>query len=175
MIRRDIGTDDTAREQFIEGVHRLKARPWPGQPGLGMYDFFVFWHHRAMMLETPAGAPMRNAAHAGPVFLPWHRYLLLRFESLLRRELGDDGFRLPYWNWMRDAQLAQPERASLWGPETLGGSGRPVGSGPFQRRSPDGPQPPAREPRARATARRRRGQPPRARRGPPDRAQPGHV
>ena len=138
MIRRNVLTDARTRDQFVEGVHRLKARPWPGQPGLGMYDFFVFWHHRAMMLPTPVGARMRNAAHAGPVFLPWHRYMLLMLEFYLREELGDDDFRLPYWSWTADAQLPQPIQSPVWGPGVLGGSGAPVGSGPFQRRTAGG-------------------------------------
>lgn len=131
MIRRDILSDAAVRDQFIEGCHRLKARPWPGQPGLGMYDFFVFWHHRAMMVRTPANAPTRNAAHSGPVFPPWHRYMLLMFEFYLRDELGDDDFRLPYWNWTSDAQLPNPAASQIWTAAVLGGTGAPVTTGSF--------------------------------------------
>lgn len=138
MIRHNILTNAAARDQYIEGCHLLKARPWPGQAGLGMYDFFVFWHHRAMMVRTPASHPSRNAAHSGPVFAPWHRYMLLMFEFYLREELDDDDFRLPYWSWTADAQLANPAQSQIWSAAALGGSGSPVQSGPFAPQSAGG-------------------------------------
>jgi tyrosinase len=138
MIRHNILTNAAARDQFIEGCHRLKARPWPGQQGLGMYDFFVFWHHRAMMVRTPASHPSRNAAHSGPVFPPWHRYMLLMFEFYLRDELDDENFRLPYWSWTADAQLQNAGQSQIWSASVLGGSGAPVQSGPFAPQSAGG-------------------------------------
>ena len=83
---------------------------------------------------------MRNAAHSGPVFLPWHRYMLIMFELYLRQELDDDDFRLPYWNWTTDAQLPRPAQSPVWSPTILGGTGSPVASGPFRRQSADGRQ-----------------------------------
>ena len=41
-------------------------------------------------------------AHAGPLFLPWHRYYIMKFESELRRigeKMGINDFTLPYWDW----------------------------------------------------------------------------
>jgi tyrosinase len=134
MIRRNILTDNQARLDFIEGVHRLKLAPWTND-GLSVYDFFVFWHHRAMMLLTPnpplpAGS-RRNGAHWGPAFLPWHRYMLVQLEFQLRQALNNDSFRIPYWDWAADA--AQPLLSPLWSAQVMGGTGSPVGSGPFQR------------------------------------------
>lgn len=141
MIRYNILTNDAARADFIEGVHRLKRQPW--RNGLSHYDFFVDWHFRAMMEATPfppvpAGSS-RNAAHNGPVFLPWHRYMLWVLEFALQRALGKPEFRLPYWDFTADA--ADPGRSWLWSPHVMGGTGpNGVGSGPFQRFSPDGRQ-----------------------------------
>jgi tyrosinase len=123
MIRRNILADEGVRQQFITGVLALKdpARfPWPGQPGLSIYDLFVAWHHLSMMIFTPPSQRDRNAAHSGPSFLPWHRYFLLRFEGYLRATLNDPDFRLPYWEWSADAALANPRQSPLWGQTALG-------------------------------------------------------
>ncbi len=123
MIRHNILINTRAAAQFIEGVVRLKdpaVSPWPGQAGLSIYDFFVFWHHRAMMLSTPPGQRDRNAAHSGPSFLPWHRYMLMMLEWFLRDTLGDDDFRLPYWDWGADSLLANPAGSAVWGADLLG-------------------------------------------------------
>lgn len=123
MIRRNIVNDPATATQFVAGMRRLKdpaVAPWAGNPGLAMYDFFVFWHHRAMMLATPPSQSRRNAAHSGPVFLPWHRYMLLMLEFYLRDTLEDDEFRLPYWDWTGDADLVNPEVAPVWSAEILG-------------------------------------------------------
>lgn len=123
MIRRNFLTDTTAAQQFIDGVLRLKdpARfPWTGQEGLSVYDSFVFWHHQSMMLMTPPTQSDRNAAHSGPSFLPWHRYFLITLENLLRRALDDDDFRIPYWDWTADAELAEPATSPIWSNANLG-------------------------------------------------------
>lgn len=123
MIRHNILENQRAAEQFIAGIRRLKdpnITPWPGQPQLSMYDFFIFWHHRAMMLSTPVNQGDRNAAHSGPVFLPWHRYMLLMFEFSLREAVGDDDFRLPYWDTAADAELSTPIASRLWSNDLLG-------------------------------------------------------
>jgi tyrosinase len=111
VIRKNILQDDRVAAQYVEGVLALKdpARfPWPAVSGLSIYDFFVFWHARSMMTLTPPTQSDRNAAHSGPAFLPWHRYLLLRFEEYLRGALQDDEFRLPYWDWAADAEADRP-------------------------------------------------------------------
>jgi len=123
MIRHNILTDEQAATQFVNGVLALKdpARfPWPNNPDLSIYDFFVFWHARTMMTLTPPEQSDRNAAHSGPSFLPWHRYLLLRFEAYLREAVQDDAFRLPYWDWSADAERTSPRRSPVWSVSRLG-------------------------------------------------------
>ncbi len=86
---------------------------------LSIYDLFVFWHVAAMSIPIPPG----NAAHSAPVFLPWHRMYLIRFEEELQRVLGNSDFGLPYWDWARDGEIT-PDRnqiqTDLWGAEALG-------------------------------------------------------
>ena len=163
VIRHNIlGTSveaSNARQQYIQGVKLLKEDflgPTtgdfiPGLPGtsqpLSTYDLFVVWHHIAMSLLTPQledalvllpqGAVPRNAAHAGPVFLPWHRFMLALFEQQLQRVLGNPNFGLPYWDWAADGELsaAAQTTSAIWKDDCLGGGGdftNPVVStGPF--------------------------------------------
>jgi hypothetical protein len=44
-------------------------------------------------------------AHASWLFLPWHRLLLIKFETVVRRLSRNDGFALPYWDIYREARL----------------------------------------------------------------------
>ena len=132
MSRANILTDDSARDRFIQACLALKSEPIPGTP-YSLYDYFPHWHFQAMNAMTPAGQMARNAAHGGPSFGPWHRLLLLVFESLSRQVLNDPSFELPYWDWAADA--ANPAASPLW--NVLGGDGDPsngnaVMSGPFR-------------------------------------------
>ncbi len=117
MIRKDILSDAEIASQYYKGVNLLKdptRHPWEGNEGLAIYDFFVAWHHSSMMLMTPPSQMDRNAAHSGPAFLPWHRYMLVRFEEQLRLALNNDSFRIPYWDWATDAELSDPRNSPLW-------------------------------------------------------------
>ncbi|MFM9069373.1 MAG: tyrosinase family protein, partial [Planctomycetota bacterium] len=124
MIRSDITTDSRRCSQFKKGVLALKNPalfPWPAgifapASGLSIYDFFVYWHYQCMSQATPIGHPSRNAAHRGPVFLPWHRYYLMRFEDYLRQAIGDDTFRITYWNFGNDGNLPPANQGSalIW-------------------------------------------------------------
>ena len=103
-IRENILTSATARDKYIQGVKLLKNEfPGPTTASLGIgglsqpvstYDLFVVWHHVAMTTFTPPTQSDRNAAHRGPVFLPWHRFMLMQLEMNLQRVLGDD---LTFW------------------------------------------------------------------------------
>lgn len=134
VVRNNILNNESSRDKFISGVKLLKEdfiRPnWPNT-----YDIFVIWHFRAMMTRTPADGSggFRNAAHSGPVFLPWHRWFLLLLEHHLQRVLNDSDFSLPYWNWGADGDLSENEQISskIWAPNCMGGSGDPVTTGPF--------------------------------------------
>lgn len=143
-IRENILTSATARDKYIQGVKLLKNEfPGPTTSDLGIsgtsqpvstYDLFVVWHHVAMTTFTPSTQSDRNAAHRGPVFLPWHRFMLLQLEMNLQRVLGNDlTFGLPYWDWAQDGQLssARQRRAPIWAVNCMGGTGIPVTSGPF--------------------------------------------
>ena len=123
MIRHNLLTDATAAQKYIEGIKRLKDPvqfPWSGQPGLSMYDVFIFWHHQSMMLMTPPDQADRNAAHSGPAFLPWHRYFLVTLEGFLQQAVNDTNFRIPYWDWNADAELPNPSTSPVWDNENLG-------------------------------------------------------
>jgi tyrosinase len=142
-IRRNIVTDQGARDAFVEGVLALKAEflgattasfgiAGPAQQ-ISTYDLFTVWHHLAMGQMTPPTQSDRNAAHSGPVFLPWHRLMLLLFELQLQRVLQDDTVGLPYWDWATDGAQPAVEQplSALWRDTGIGGTGQPVTDGPF--------------------------------------------
>ncbi len=142
-VRKNVLTDAVARDQYIQGVKLLKQEflgPTTqdlGIPGpavqVSTYDLFVAWHHIAMFTFTPPSQQDRNAAHRGPVFLPWHRFMLLLLELQLQRVLGDENFGIPYWDWAADGELdpAKQTTAPVWNQQCMGGQGDPVTSGPF--------------------------------------------
>ena len=129
-VRKNIAKSKRVAKDFVRGCLLLKQEV-TSPNGLSTWDTFVVWHHRAMMTMTPAGTD-RNAAHGGPVFLPWHRYMLVLLERNLQRVLQDPDFGLPYWDWAADGQKtpAQQRAAKLW--SIVGGSGTPVATGPFR-------------------------------------------
>ncbi len=150
-IRRDITTNAQDAQRFVEGIQALKAQPTGlttaglGIPGgaagsqdLSRYDLYAIWHY-VTMRETFSGN-RRNAAHSGPVFLPWHRWFLLLLEFDIRAALGldRDDFGLPYWNWVADGEGFSPAQQvtqpALWG--IIGGNGQDglghlIDDGPF--------------------------------------------
>lgn len=150
VTRKNILTDRSVRDKFIQGVLALKQEP-SGRTtadfgirgraqSVSTYDLFVVWHHTAMMRPTPAGnAAGRNAAHRGPVFCPWHRVMLLLLEQNFQRVLGDATFGLPYWDWAEDGDLpaASQIEADIWKADCLGGQGNPVSTGPFAYKADD--------------------------------------
>lgn len=111
------------KRRFVDAVLALKVD--------GTYDRFVQWHVDAMAHATPPSVPsnVRNAAHKGPAFLPWHREFLRRFELELQRV--DSTVTLPYWDWTVD----NLPTSSIWNDDFMGGNGRAsdgrVMSGPF--------------------------------------------
>ncbi|MGW2769776.1 tyrosinase family protein [Streptomyces sp. NPDC001275] len=119
----------------------------PGPPNpVSSYDVFVIWHIQVSNAAIPPGGnPMvRNWAHRGPVFLPWHRMMLLYLEGQCQRVLGpkdkpDRTFGLPYWDWSVDGDNGSSPTAPIWQPTRMGGQGMPVSDGPFAYR-PDDPK-----------------------------------
>ena len=78
-VRRNILVSVTARQQYVQGVIRLKSHftgvttsslgiAGPSNP-VSTWDRFIAWHHAAM-----------GFAHSGPLFLPWHRLMLRTLE-----------------------------------------------------------------------------------------------
>jgi len=144
VTRQNILSDTTVRDRFIRGLSLLKQEDTgrttadftiagPPQP-IRTYDLFVIWHHLAMMtLTPPSNAVGRNSAHRGPIFLPWHRVMLLLLEQNLQRVLQDPTFGLPYWDWAADGDqpAAQQPAAPIWGAAYMGGEGDPLQTGPF--------------------------------------------
>lgn len=119
---------------FQDALNAIKAD--------GSYDDFIERHHHAMMTATPmpgeiVDSLLRNTAHRGPAFLPWHRYFCRELELLLQTKKKH--VTLPYWDWSADA--ADPMSAPLWntdpaaGPVYVGGDGDgpngEVTTGPF--------------------------------------------
>ncbi len=149
VIRKNIVTDTTARDDYIRGITLLKQEATDkkttafGIAGpattVHTYDLFVIWHHRAMTTAVPPDGDwmVRNGAHRGPVFLPWHRVMLGVLEANLRRVLAKPSFGLPYWDWSADGGLAAPQSAPIWTPAWMGGRGTPVTDGPFAFRAAD--------------------------------------
>lgn len=135
-VRSNILTNTTARDQYIQGALLLKQEflgpttqnfgiAGPSVP-VSTWDLFVIWHHVAMMTFTPATQSDRNAAHRGPVFLPWHRWMMLLLEFQFQRVLGDANFGLPYWDWAGGGE------AGIFAADCMGGSGSPISSGAFR-------------------------------------------
>ncbi|MGW3248681.1 tyrosinase family protein [Streptomyces sp. NPDC001070] len=114
--------------------------PGPKNP-VYSYDAFVIWHLQVSTAPIPPGGnPMlRNWGHPGPVFLPWHRMMLLYLEGQLQRLLKDEGttFGLPYWDWTEDGDNGSSPTAPIWGPTRMGGQGNPVSDVPFAYRPGD--------------------------------------
>ena len=97
----------------------------PGNPVSWRFQWYTHWtptDKDALLLELyPMGQPMAwrsvaqktwdtcqahfQAASRQPFFLPWHRWYLYFFESIVREVLQDQTFALPYWDYTLDATL----------------------------------------------------------------------
>jgi tyrosinase len=154
-VRAHILADDTAAKRYLDAAvglsneltsvtARSAAQVLAGAiPGfrmrgvdqrLSVWDLFVIWHWAAMQLTTRPTAAMRNLAHGGPVFLPWHRLYLLRLEQQIQRTSNNPDAGLPYWDWAvaggdlpADAQLTH----ALWTDAFLGPPRGRVTTGPL--------------------------------------------
>lgn len=149
-VRRNILESSDSRDKFLQGLVALDQLMLNITAGdvfaflqrnsipiimeglnqrISVYDIFVLWHVVAMSIPMPM--PPRNAAHSGPIFLPWHRMYLLRLEQELQRVTGDPDFGLPYWDWAVDGEMATIDqwRSQLWSAAYLGESRGDVLSG----------------------------------------------
>lgn len=115
-VRRSWSTlSDEEKQQYIDGILLMKmTRVGSGMPGAeradysslcpngqtyprSLMDYYVELHVSAF--ATMGGSPHNMMAHGAPHFLPWHRYLIARFEADMQTVLGDPTFALPYWDW----------------------------------------------------------------------------
>lgn len=149
-VRENILVNQQVRDQFLNGM-ALLDQPNSGiqasdlaaflntnnipltmrgiEQEMSVYDIFVFWHIVAMRIFYSVG----NAAHSGPIFLPWHRMYLIRLEEALQNVLGDPDFCVPYWDWAADGDqpVWQQWRTDIWQPDYLGEARGAVRSGPI--------------------------------------------
>lgn len=139
-VRRNIRIN-TVSEQYLDGVAALDnamsgvmfsdvaqiiptAAPRLVLDGveqeLSYYDLIVLWH--VMAMEVLRGGPGQNAAHSGPIFLPWHRHYMILLEQWLQIVLDDNDFGIPYWDWAADGDLppSQQSQTVLWTANSLG-------------------------------------------------------
>lgn len=113
----------TALMRFRAAVVALKAAPSrlaPPHTQANRYDDYVYIHQQSMA-GHPAGDPGPHPGHRGPMFFPWHREFLRRFEQDLRAVSGDPTICLPYWDWSVDKTPA--DSGYPFFAEFLGGDG----------------------------------------------------
>lgn len=153
VTRRNILESEDARDRYLAAVVELNradtgitagdvyqqlrpAVPLLRMSGLNqelsVWDLFVIWHYLAMQIVTPPLQPLRNLAHGGPIFLPWHRMFLIRLEEQLQR-VTDADTALPYWDWAAHGELSETAQreGDLWSEKYLGESRDEVVSGPL--------------------------------------------
>jgi Common central domain of tyrosinase len=77
----------------VDAVLALKRARSPYNSSLSYYDQFVQWHKDRYLCNSAADGDdsTMQMVHAAPMFLPWHRELLRRFEDALREVVGDGG------------------------------------------------------------------------------------
>lgn len=114
------------RDQFLDAIEALKAVPVKvtlpdgTQRTSNRYDQFVALHLAISdRFRGPNSTPLRDGAHRGSGFLPWHREYLRRFEDALREVAGAPDLALPYWDFFNHAKT---ERI-LFAGDFLGGRG----------------------------------------------------
>lgn len=95
--------------------------------GLSFSDGLSYWHKQNQVHQLgPANR------HGGPAFLPWHRELLNRYETLLQE--ANPTVKLLYWDWTTDPENSTGGfnffTASFMGASGRGTGGVPIGA-PF--------------------------------------------
>jgi tyrosinase len=117
------------RGKFVAALLKLKHTPGKTDPSVSRYDEFVKLHLDAFS----CGLRWQNAgaAHNSPLFLPWHREVLLKFEQSLRDVSGDAHLTIPYWDWTDPASTAAVFSPKFMGPDGDPAAGYAVTAGPF--------------------------------------------
>lgn len=128
------------RKEFVDAVAALKRAKSPHDASLSYYDQFVQWHKDRYVCHAVEHQPSTNSmpmVHLGPMFLPWHREFLMRFEGALR-DVSGKAITVPYWDWT-DPQSVSPDHPNaLFREDFMGGNGNPdeqyaVTTGPFKK------------------------------------------
>lgn len=112
------------KHEFVAAIHRLKRMPSPWTAGQSYYDELVRWHfdiHKCGMW-----------GHMSPVFLPWHRALVLGFETALACAAGRP-IATPYWDWTDQESTDATFADDFMGPFGVKEDDYAVLSGPFRK------------------------------------------
>lgn len=112
------------KKKFTDAIRLLQKTKQEGSP-FTYYEKYVRWHVQSMSIMSNR---FQNKAHGGPVFLPWHREFLRRFEVDMRTIAGDNTLFLPYWDWTEDQN--RPQKSKIWNEDFMGGNGDPDFQGP---------------------------------------------
>ncbi len=107
---------DLSAEQksaFIAAIRKLQTTPAPDHPERTWYEQFVTWHRNGAKCSVAHGTS--GAIHNSPLFLPWHRELLIKFEAALQKVSGDPTMRIPYWDFNDLASSAAVFTADFMG------------------------------------------------------------
>src|SRR4051812_39205745 len=119
-IRKNVKDLSAAEKQeFVGALLKLKATPSKTVPGLNRYDEFVKLHLNAFSCGLRWGDA--GAAHNSPLFLPWHREVLLKLQQSLRDVSGHKHLTIPYWDWTDPKSTA-----AVLSPSFMGGDGDPA-------------------------------------------------
>ncbi|KAH8828604.1 hypothetical protein DL96DRAFT_1012081 [Flagelloscypha sp. PMI_526] len=113
------------KQSYIAAVQCTQTRLGPITPFAGSrsrFDDFTALHVKEF-----------QDVHWVAQFLPWHRYYLWLYESVLIQECGYQGA-LPYWDEVKDAGFYA--QSDLFQPSSFGGDGDPsrgwcISTGPF--------------------------------------------
>ncbi|KAI8618292.1 hypothetical protein BC830DRAFT_1043175, partial [Chytriomyces sp. MP71] len=86
-IRKDYrDLTNVEKQRFIQAVQKLRNQPSNLNPKQrSLYDDFTYIHTQNL-----------NQVHGQPMFAPWHREMLRRFEATLRSV--DSNVALPYYD-----------------------------------------------------------------------------
>ncbi|KAJ9058822.1 hypothetical protein DSO57_1008351 [Entomophthora muscae] len=93
---------------FQDAVNKLHKERKEGMKSVSSFEYFTHIHN------TNA-----DTIHFTPVFLPWHRYFIRKFEKELQR--FNPNVMLPYWDWSLDA--SEPHRSPVLSAKYMGGNG----------------------------------------------------
>jgi tyrosinase len=119
VIRRNyLSLSQDEKSHFLKAIRKMQNTKINSSK-YSVYEKYVIWHINAMN-KLVEGFPRMNQAHDGPVFLPWHREFLRRFEKDLQIAAEDSTLGLSYWKWEDEED---PNSSRLWDEQLMGGNG----------------------------------------------------